>query len=128
MKTKPLLLVAAAMFLATRGHLPAAIPATAAHEEALGFRKFALDLYMERVTELSAREALARARAARLAAATYDLNHDGKLDERELAAWEKAVRVAVEQSPEALKRYDLNHDGKLDDTEWSVVRRALVQS
>src|SRR3954470_4080676 len=76
MKTKSflLLLAAALLFSGSRS-----LAATATREENLGFRKLFLDLYVEGVNEASEREA-ARALHLRLSAATYDLNHDGKLD------------------------------------------------
>ena len=69
-----------------------------------------------------------RAQHVRLSAATYDLNHDGKLDDKEFAAWEKNVRAVMEETPAMLKKYDRNHDKKLDDAEWAVARKDLLGS
>lgn len=67
----------------------------------------------------------------------YDANHDGKLDENELAAAHEGMlkegfngkgggergnkfRAAM------LKRFDRNGDGKLDETERAEMRKALL--
>lgn len=84
-----------------------------------------LDLMEKQVRDASDREA-GRARTARLSAATYDLNHDGKLDDKEFAAWEKEVRAVMEQTPKAMKKYDKNHNKKLEDEEWAVARKELL--
>ena len=89
------------------------------------FRFMMLDLLDNNARAKSERDA-ARAQTAKLSAATYDLNHDGKLDATEFAAWDKAVRGAVEESPRALKKFDKNGDKKLDDAEWAVARRELL--
>ncbi|MGH7947322.1 MAG: hypothetical protein ACREF9_20305, partial [Opitutaceae bacterium] len=57
----------------------------------------------------------------------FDLNADGKIDEREFVELEQFVRPRVEASPEQVRRHDGNGDGKLDDAEWIVARRTISQ-
>jgi hypothetical protein len=121
MKTGIPLLVLAATLL-----VPSARLLAASDDLTATFRVMNLDLLEKQTREASEREA-ARARTARLSAATYDINHDGKLDEKEFAAWEKEVRAVMEQTPNVLKKYDKNHNKKLDDAEWAVVRRELLK-
>ena len=61
-------------------------------------------------------------------ASTYDLNHDGKLDATERAAWEKRLRIVLSRTPEWMKRYDLNHDNILSDAEWDAAYLAIFES
>src|SRR5262245_27273078 len=42
-----------------------------------------------------------------LSAATYDADHDGRLNEKEFAAWQKRVRSFVEQQPSLVRKFDL---------------------
>ena len=126
MKTRTSLLVLTAALLVPGARLLAQT-APASENMNATFRIMTLDLMEKQVREADEREA-GRARTARLSAATYDLNHDGKLDDREFAAWEKNVRAVLEETPKALKKYDLNHDKKLDDAEWAVARKELLGS
>jgi hypothetical protein len=92
-------------------------------------RQFYVDAIDLHARELSDREQAAGKHAQTVAfpsAASFDANHDGKLDEKEMLAWETAVRSVVEKSPAILPRLDTNHDGKLDQTEWAVFWRALT--
>jgi len=63
-----------------------------------------------------------------LAAATYDVNHDGKLDEKEFAAWQKRVRSFVEQQPALMKKFDRNRDGWLNDAEWHAAYDVIFET
>ncbi len=139
MKTNMPILVFAAALLMPSARLPAqsapasrnlngpvsASPSASPDSPNYTYRLMALDMLIRQAQETSEREAV-RERRARLSAATYDLNHDGKLDEKEFAAWEKAVRAAVAESPRLMKKYDKNHDKKLDDAEWAVAFRDLL--
>lgn len=87
-------------------------------------RQFSIDLLVRQATEQSEREQARKGRS--LAASDYDLNRDGKLDEKEMAAWQKGVRAAADKSPACLARFDQNHDGKLDDAEWAACWQALI--
>ena len=108
--------------------------ASPTEQEQLYNRSLALDLLAKDASETSDREARRSARKQALAklnlpsAASFDLNHDRKLDEREIAAWATALRAAIVKSPAALKHFDLNHDGKLDDAEWLAAFGALVDA
>jgi hypothetical protein len=68
------------------------------------------------------RDAAERERAfqASVSSATFDVNHDGKLDETEFAAWTKRVRPILENNAKFMKKFDLNHDRTLDDAEWTA--------
>ena len=120
--SRPALLALAAVLLLPGARLPAQ---TANDDMTTSWRVLDLGLLERQASEAAEREA-ARARRTRLSAATYDRNHDGKLDEQEFAAWEKAVRTEFEASPRAMKKYDRNHNRKLDDAEWAVARRELL--
>ena len=59
----------------------------------------------------------------------YDRNHDGKLDEDEMAAARTGGRKAGdapagEKRKKMLKLFDKNGDGKLDDTERAAAEKA----
>jgi len=68
----------------------------------------------------------------------YDLNHDGKLDDNEVAAAMEQNREAadagrakrleqLEKRRQAwLGEFDRNGDGKLNDAEWAVAREKLL--
>ncbi len=93
------------------------------------FRQYYVDAIDENARELSEREQTAQKhsqKAALPSAVNFDTNHDGRLDEKELAGWEKAVRAAADRSPAVLQRFDTNHDGKLDDAEWAVFWMAVT--
>ena len=98
-------------------------PASPDNQRELDARLRALDL-LDQAARTSADREHAQKQAA-LSAATYDLNHDGKLDAPEFAAYEKAVRTAVSQSRKLLKRFDRNHDNVLDDAEWAAARQEI---
>lgn len=93
--------------------------------ESINFRVLTLDLLHKEATEASERE---EARAARLAAVkpsplsavNFDVNKDGKLDDKEFATWTAALRKFAVTSPEAMKRFDTDKDGKLSDPEWNA--------
>lgn len=57
-------------------------------------------------------------------AAPYDKNHNGVLDDEEVAAMRKDYAAAL-QGP--LKVFDLNHDGVLDDVEISLIKLPKVK-
>jgi hypothetical protein len=89
------------------------------------YRRLALDLFARNANEASERQESAAARqaaakASPLSATNFDLNKDGKLDDKEFAAWTAELRKAVEKNPPALKRFDTDKDGKLSDAEWSA--------
>ncbi len=59
----------------------------------------------------------------------YDRNHDGKLDEDEMAAARTGMRKAGdapagEKRKKMLKLFDKNGDGKLDDIERAAAEKA----
>ena len=59
----------------------------------------------------------------------YDRNHDGKLDEDEMAAARSGMRKAGdapagERRKKMLKLFDKNGDGKLDETERAAAEKA----
>jgi hypothetical protein len=92
-------------------------------------RQFYVDAIDLHARELSDREQTASKHAQTVAfpsAASFDANHDGKLDEKEMLAWETAMRSVVEKSPAILQRFDANLDGKLDQAEWTVFWSALT--
>lgn len=91
----------------------------------LQIRAMSLDLLVQSANAASEREA-ARAERQRLSAATYDADRNGKLDDREFAAWEREVRAYAEKSPALLKKFDRNRDRKLSDAEWAAARRELI--
>jgi Ca2+-binding EF-hand superfamily protein len=124
MKTRTPFLILAVALLAPGARLAAQTGSPA--EDLTGAqRMMQLDMMEKQVRENAEREA-ARAKRSKLSAATYDLNHDGKLDEKEFAAWEKALRAAVAKMPWAMKKYDKNRDKKLDDAEWAVAFKELT--
>ncbi|HET7536564.1 MAG TPA: EF-hand domain-containing protein [Candidatus Didemnitutus sp.] len=57
-------------------------------------------------------------REAAMNPVSFDLNHDGKLDAQEYAAWLAMLRSCVSKQPSLMKKFDTNHDGRLDDAEW----------
>ncbi len=92
-------------------------------------RQFYVDAFDLHARDLSDREQAASKHAQVVplpSAASFDTNHDGKLDEQEMVAWETAVRSVVDKSPSILQRFDANHDGKLDQAEWTVFWSALT--
>ncbi len=122
MKTSlPLFVLTASLLTATVARLPA----QSNKNDDVTMRQLGLDLLDRQAREDSGREA-ARQEAARLAPATYDLNHDGWLDAVEFAAWEKQVRAAAGKNPRVLRKFDRNHDRKLDDAEWPAARREIM--
>ncbi|HEY6168635.1 MAG TPA: hypothetical protein VI454_11385 [Verrucomicrobiae bacterium] len=52
--------------------------------------------------------------------AQFDKNSDGKLDDKE----KEAVQKAFKDGNEAVKKYDFNGDGKLDDGELAAIQPA----
>ena len=59
----------------------------------------------------------------------FDRNHDGKLDEAEMAAARSGMRKAGdapagEKRKKMLKLFDKNGDGKLDETERAAAEKA----
>lgn len=79
----------------------------------------------------------------------FDRNHDGRLDEAELAEAQKfaaerfrlgpgadsdrlalirVIRTAVEADPVLRRRFDTNQDGTLSDGEWLAARRIIAQN
>jgi hypothetical protein len=56
----------------------------------------------------------------------FDLNLDGRIDEREFADLEKFVRPRIEASVEQLRRHDTNGDGSLDDAEWAKAKGKIA--
>lgn len=61
-------------------------------------------------------------------ASTYDVNHDGKLDATERAAWEKQLRVVLSRTPEWMRKYDLDHDNILSDAEWEAAYYEMFEA
>src|ERR1700760_2838868 len=57
-------------------------------------------------------------------AVPYDKNHNGVMDDDEVAAMRKDY-AAAPQGP--LKVFDLNHDGVLDDVEISLIKLPKVK-
>ena len=101
---------------------------SAAYDE-IALRNFTLDLLDKQAREQSERQEATQLRAwSRLmkTAFAFDANHDGKLDVQELAAWQQAVRRAVEKDPAVLRRFDMNTNSKLDDAEWAACWKALT--
>jgi hypothetical protein len=104
----------------------------ASESDQILFRTITLDLTAAKAGRDSARAELRAAHAKEaakvtpaLSAADFDLNHDGKLDNAEMAAWIAAVRAAAQQSPSFMQRFDRNHDGRLDDAEWAVAGKEI---
>lgn len=76
----------------------------------------------------------------------YDLNHDGKLDDQELAAAHEAMlrdtfaaQASLQQSlggpgseraklvrAQLLKKFDVNHDGQLDEDERAAAKKFFL--
>ena len=101
---------------------------SAAYDE-IALRNFTLDLLDKQAREQSERQEATQLRAwSRLmqTAFEFDTNHDSKLDVQELAAWQQAVRRAVEKDPAVLRRFDVNTNSKLDDAEWAACWKALT--
>ena len=120
-------LIALSLTVAPGARVLADVPSAS---ETINFRSMTLDMIEKNARETSEREDLRanRKRTAQvspLSAANFDLNKDGKLDEKEFAAWSAAVRAAVTKSPEAMKRFDTNKDGKLSDAEWAIASEQL---
>lgn len=116
-------LLAVASFLTPGIRLLAADP--------YGTRTFNLNLLEKDLRETAEREEIkanrkpAPAWPSSLAAANFDINKDGKLNDAEFATWSAAVRKAAVKSPAAMKRFDKNSDGKLDDAEWKTASDEL---
>lgn len=53
---------------------------------------------------------------------TYDLDGDGKLDEREQALVRRDFRRRYEKNPYFVGRFDRNGNGIMDEAEWELVR------
>lgn len=57
--------------------------------------------------------------------ARLDANQDGKVDEQERAAAEKARRDHLAHNPRFLERADTDKDGTLSDNEWEAAKGKL---
>lgn len=89
------------------------------------FRLADLHLMQAEAEKSAEREqAIARARVESVKA--FDLDHDGFLNDREFAAWEKSLRSQVEAHPKFGRLYDRDGDKVLSDAEWALARRDFV--
>ena len=86
-------------------------------------RLMALELLARNANEASERAELAASRPVKpapLSAANFDANKDGKLDDKEFAAWTAELRKVATRTPAAMKKFDTDKDGALSDAEWSA--------